>query len=354
MEELGQKKSKAGLVIGLIVLLLAISAAAYFYQKKTAVPPSPSDLTAAAPAAVTDTTVQTPVTPATPEANNGVVVPTKKLDLGQQVTPPEVQITDPAVKAMMAPRSVGDANAPIKVDEYASLTCGHCGAFHRETYEQFKAQYIDTGKVQLTFHDFPLNQPAVDAAMILRCMPEERFVSFMNLLFQEQDKWAYADNYKDMLRQNAKLAGMNDEQFDACAANNALKEAIVGTMKQASDTYKIQSTPSFVINHGQRVLVGNQPVAEFEKAFAEVSSAGTSAPATQTPAAAPTAPAAAMAPAQTTLEQPQTAAAPDTTVPPTPAAAPIAPATEAAPDDQVDQVPDADPAASQPTPAAAE
>src|SRR5690606_37385462 len=51
-----------------------------------------------------------------------------------------------AAKAL-APRTVGDANAPVKVQEFASLSCSHCGTFYKDVYPQFKEQYIDTGKV---------------------------------------------------------------------------------------------------------------------------------------------------------------------------------------------------------------
>src|SRR5690606_15453244 len=59
-------------------------------------------------------------------------------------------------------RTLGNPDAPIKVEEFASLTCGHCAAFHNSTFLQLKSKYIDTGKVFFTFTDFPLNAPALD------------------------------------------------------------------------------------------------------------------------------------------------------------------------------------------------
>ncbi len=280
MEDLNKKKTSATSIIAVIIIALLIGTGAYMFTKQKAEAPAQAPETAQtemAPEAVPETAATTPEEPADP-----IVVETKKLDIPSAETPaPSAANTDPAIVAMMAPRSIGDANAPVKITEYSSLTCSHCGTFHRETFKKFKADFIDTGKVQMTFKEFPLNQPAMDASQILRCMPEDKFVSFMDLLFQEQDKWAFDANYKDILRQNAKLAGMSDETFDSCLANTALKEAILGDMKAAGEQYKVQSTPSFVINGG-KILVGNQPVEEFAKAIEEASSA----PAT-TPAAAP-------------------------------------------------------------------
>lgn len=275
MDQLNRKKSSLTPVLLLILLVALVAAAVYVYSKKTVL-----DETAIQETQLEQSQVAPePTPPAVQEEAPEVVVETKKLDIGQPETPlPSASISDPAVAAMMTPRSLGDVNAPVKVVEYASLTCSHCGAFHRENFEQFKANYIDTGRVHYTFKEFPLNQPALDASQILRCMPEDKYMNFMNLLFSEQDKWAYAENYKDILRQNAKLGGMTDEQFDACLANEGLKNAIAADMKAASEQYKVSSTPSFVFNGGQRVLVGNQPLTEFDKAINEVNSAPAAAP----------------------------------------------------------------------------
>lgn len=290
MEDLNSKKKSPAPIIVAVLLLIALAFGGYnFYKNK--------DLTAeATPAeqtqATSPETAQTEQTAATETPATAptepVVVETKKLDLPKPEEPaPSAASTNPEIVRMMAPRSIGNPSAPVKITEFASLTCSHCGAFHRETFDKFITEFVDTGKVQMTFKEFPLNQPALDASQILRCMPEDKYVSFMSLLFQEQDKWAFANNYLDALRQNAKLAGMSDETFDKCLANNELKQAIVGDMAAATQKYKVESTPSFVFNGGQKVLVGAQPITEFEKAVAEVSAA---APAAQEPAtAAPTA-----------------------------------------------------------------
>ena len=72
------------------------------------------------------------------------------------------------VKAALATRSMGDPKAPVRLDEYASLSCPHCADFTKETFDKIKATYIDTGKVFYTYTDIPLNAPALEAAMVAR------------------------------------------------------------------------------------------------------------------------------------------------------------------------------------------
>lgn len=179
-------------------------------------------------------------------------------------------------------RTLGDPNAPIKIEEFASLTCGHCAHFHRTTFPELKKKYIDTGKVFFTFTDFPLNAPALDATMVTRCMPPERYFTFLSFLFQTQDQWAFSQSYKDSLRQNAKLAGMTDEVFDACLANTTLKDGVVARMQENGQKHSINSTPSFVIN-GTKVVTGALPIEGFDKAIADAEA--TPAPAEEAPAA---------------------------------------------------------------------
>ena len=100
-------------------------------------------------------------------------------------------------------------------------------------------------------------------------MPEDKYVSFMTLLFESQENWAYDSNYLTSLRQNAKLAGMTDADFDACLENKDLEAALLEQAKTAED-WNIRSTPSFVINNGDTVLTGNQPLSRFEEAFGDV------------------------------------------------------------------------------------
>src|SRR5437763_356557 len=50
----------------------------------------------------------------------------------------------------------GDANAPVTVVEYASMTCSHCAAFATKVYPTLKSKYIDAGKAKLILREFPL------------------------------------------------------------------------------------------------------------------------------------------------------------------------------------------------------
>ncbi len=152
--------------------------------------------------------------------------------------------TDPRI----TPRALGPADAPVTVHEFFSLTCPHCAAFARESFPEIRAKLIDTGKIRYVFHDFPLDQVALTAAMVARTLPPDRYEPFISALLASQDRWAFARgvNSTDELAKMAALAGMSRTTFDATVADTALRTALLQMQDQAVKDYKVDATPFFV------------------------------------------------------------------------------------------------------------
>ena len=268
------KKKKPSVVfplvlIGVVVVILG-GYAAYVATHKDEL--AAQTQTSETDQAAGEATEQAATPPSDTMAENSSVVATKILNLPPAPAPqiPVTTSTDAKVEEMMTTRKVGSDDAPIKIVEYASLTCGHCSAFHQNDYPRLKAEYIDTGKVQIIFKEFPLNKPAIDASMLLRCLPAERYESFTGLLFAEQPKWAYQADYLAPLKQYAKLAGLSDSDIETCLANKELEKRLIGDMKLGGEKYNIQSTPSFVVNDGAKLIVGHQPYGFIKQTLDEI------------------------------------------------------------------------------------
>ena len=149
-----------------------------------------------------------------------------------------------------AERSVGKPDAKVTVNEFFSLTCSHCAAFARETYPLVKKDLIDTGKVRWVFHDYPLDQVALMAAMVAHYLPVDRYEPFIDALFNTQDRWAFnrGANPTEELWKMAALAGMSRATFDKAINDNDLKAWILKEQQADQEKWKIDSTPSFVID----------------------------------------------------------------------------------------------------------
>jgi len=149
---------------------------------------------------------------------------------------------------------LGDANAPVTMIEYASLSCPHCASFSRESFEKIKDEYITTGKVKFVFRNFPLNQPALVAAMLAHCQAEdadnksEKYYSTLKVFFKTQDAWAFDEKFAEKLAAITKLDSMSDDRFQKCANDKKLQEAILKDRMEAAQGLQLRSTPTFFIN----------------------------------------------------------------------------------------------------------
>ena len=166
-------------------------------------------------------------------------------------------------EAALEDRVMGDADAPVTIIEYASLTCPHCATFHRETLPQVKSEWIETGKARLIYRDYPTSPTAVSlaASMIARCAPQERYFAFLGALFETQKNWAVSPDPIDALAKVAQLGGMPREDVDKCLDNEALLDGLRERALDARMEFGIESTPSFVING--KVVRGNMSYDDF-------------------------------------------------------------------------------------------
>jgi protein-disulfide isomerase len=143
--------------------------------------------------------------------------------------------------------TMGKADAPVKVVEYASATCPHCARFNAEVFPAFKAKYVDTGKVRYTLREM-LTPPAEVAAagfMLARCAGPKNYFKVVDAVFASQSKWD--GDIKPIFQGIARDNGLTDAQFEACLTNPDNIKGVNARVKAAIDA-GVSSTPTFFIN----------------------------------------------------------------------------------------------------------
>lgn len=171
-----------------------------------------------------------------------------------------------AIKTDLPDLVIGKADAPVVIEEYASLTCTHCATFHNTVLPQLKAKYIDTGKVRFVYRDFPLNELAVGAAMFARCGDGAKREAVIGALFKSQETWAF--KAKSPLQELYKLGqqvGFKQAEMEQCLSNEIMFAAIVAQRDEFDAKVKIEGTPTFVINGKKHE--GAADLASFDKAL---------------------------------------------------------------------------------------
>ena len=146
---------------------------------------------------------------------------------------------------------LGLDEAPIKIKIYSSLTCPHCADFHINVIPKIKKKYVETGKVQLIFFDFPLNQIAFNASKLLHCLDKKKQLIFLDTIYETQNEWINGSTINDInknLEKIVKNLGINSTQFDKCLIDESISDKILKYRIDASERYSINSTPTIIIN----------------------------------------------------------------------------------------------------------
>lgn len=185
-------------------------------------------------------------------------------DSGSQVI---LEMDSNIIDVSLEELTLGDPNAPITIIEYASMTCSHCAEFHNKTYPDLKKNHIDTGEVKFIFREFPLDKLAMATSMLARCVDNEISMAFIEILFKNRDRWI-SENALNELKNFSKQAGLDSNEFDACLNNQQLLDDLIAGKEKAIEDYKINSTPSFIING--EVVSGNKPYSFFESKIEQI------------------------------------------------------------------------------------
>ncbi|HCM84359.1 MAG TPA: thioredoxin domain-containing protein [Alphaproteobacteria bacterium] len=163
-----------------------------------------------------------------------------------------------AEKKSVITLSMGRADAPVVIDEYASLGCPHCQDFHKNTLPQLKATFIDSGRVRIIFHHFPLDKASVDAALFVHCVPADQAWDVVKLLYDDQENWARDPKYQTKFLGYAAMLGLPEKTLKACLADTAKRDEILKARVHADKKLKVESTPTFIFNKGTAKLSGTQ------------------------------------------------------------------------------------------------
>jgi protein-disulfide isomerase len=152
-----------------------------------------------------------------------------------------------------ADRSIGRADAPVTVVEYASFACHHCADWHEFVYPGFKARFIDTGQVRFVFRNLPTDPEEISlpGAALARCAAPERFFDVAAALMHGQSAVLRGGNREDWYGPAIAVSGRTQAQIEACAATPAVQAALNRDMDSA-EAAGANTTPAFFVN-GRRV-----------------------------------------------------------------------------------------------------
>jgi protein-disulfide isomerase len=185
-------------------------------------------------------------------------------------TPHENKSTELTPQMIMQNGSpiLGDPNAKVTIVEFGDYQCTYCHLFHENTKDALLQQYVDTGKVNFVFRDFPLNGPdSVLAAEASYCAgDQDKYWQYHDELYKnwagEKTGWV---NQKS-LDKFATTVGLDLGTFDKCMSDNKYEQKVLDNQK-FGENIGIDGTPSFIIFSGKNItkVVGAQPLSVFQQ-----------------------------------------------------------------------------------------
>ncbi len=163
---------------------------------------------------------------------------------------------------------MGNPDAPIKLLEFASLTCGACAQFAQESTQELKQDFVNSGRVSFEYRNYLRGPQDLIAAQIMECGAPERvipladqhyarFAEFgealsdprmqqISSLPENQQKAAFAE-ISGLLEFFAQRGLSRDEAL-SCLADDAKATQMAEQMQSWNQNYDIQGTPTIYVN----------------------------------------------------------------------------------------------------------
>lgn len=165
---------------------------------------------------------------------------------------------------------IGNPDAPIKMVEYGSLTCGACAYFTQTGFEPLRNEYINSGRVSFELRNQVHNGIDLVLARLVRCSGPEAMVPlseqvWLNLnevlggaqangealeramTLPENERFVAAAEAAGLLDFFA-ARGLSRDQARTCLADVDSVKAISDRSDQQSKEFDVTGTPTFFIN----------------------------------------------------------------------------------------------------------
>jgi protein-disulfide isomerase len=146
---------------------------------------------------------------------------------------------------------LGQASAPVTIDEWADFQCPACGMFVRNTEPQLRSTYVANGQVKIVFHDFAfLGAESNWAAEAALCASDQgKFWEYHDKLYASQRGENQGAFTKDNLKKFGSDLGLGPS-FAACVDSGKYAQSVRDEQKAGQDV-GVKATPTLFVN-GQK------------------------------------------------------------------------------------------------------
>jgi protein-disulfide isomerase len=180
---------------------------------------------------------------------------------------------------------MGNPDAAVKLVEYASITCPHCGQFATEGGSEGVRELVRSGRVSWEYRPYMIFPTDPGLFALLRCQGAASYFQLIDQLYANQQQWATrgqtyltanqaAFEAMDLQQRASTLVretgldaffrqrGMPQSRIDQCLADPRNLQRVADDTQHAIATDNPPGTPSFYINGQLQQGVGLWPQLE--------------------------------------------------------------------------------------------
>lgn len=144
-----------------------------------------------------------------------------------------------------------DPEPKIIIKVFSSFTCPYCADLHINYLPNIIEKFVNSGQAAIKLMDYPLDLPALKAAQIAKCFPNEIQLKYIDEIYLTQSEWTQAKTLSDLLSNLEKIAakqGLGEAEFKKCANDKKSEDVVLKSRIDGQSKYEINSTPTLIIN----------------------------------------------------------------------------------------------------------
>jgi len=162
---------------------------------------------------------------------------------------PVATAVNPGEPGAEPPHALGDAKAPVTLEEFGDFECPPCGVLH-PILKGLEAEYGST-KLRIIFREFPLVPNHVHALAAARAAEaaglQGRFWEMHDVIYEHQKDWHEAFDVRPIFEGYAKTIGLDVAQFSRDITSDIIERRIFLDGKRAH-SLGVQGTPTVFLN----------------------------------------------------------------------------------------------------------
>lgn len=174
---------------------------------------------------------------------------------------------------------MGNPNAPVKLLEFASISCAHCAEFAEAGSAALRDKYVRSGRVSWEYRPFMIFPTDPGVFSLLRCRGPQTFFPLTEQLYADQRNWLNKLQSMTPAQQQQLAAmpaqqqiaglvqmtgvdrffqqrGMPAGQIASCLADQQSVQQLAAMTETATKQHNVTGTPTFFINGGQADVGG--------------------------------------------------------------------------------------------------